>query len=123
MPNISQKATTHFEAAQLLYQHGYYRDAVSRAYYAMYTAVEDYVGFSLTGVWSHRGIRSAFAAKMVHSGIDRQEARALGQKFVEAFNARVDADYQRIPIPQDFADTILASSKAILDWIQKEMTT
>ena len=121
MPKLSRKAAEHVEAAQLLLQHGYYRDAVSRAYYAIYTAVEDYVGLAPTGAWSHRGIRSAFAAKLIDSGVDRSRARELGQKLVAAFDARGIADYHRDPITKEFANQILANAKSVLDWIEKEV--
>ena len=119
MANISSKATEHFESTQLLFQHGRYRDAVSRAYYAMYTAVEDYVGLSTTGTWNHRGIRGAFAVKMISDGVAPQQARELGRKLFDAFNARNGADYSRNPIDEDAAKQILGYAQEILDWIQK----
>jgi uncharacterized protein (UPF0332 family) len=121
MLNISIKTTEHFESAQLLFQHGRYRDSVSRAYYAVYTAVEDYVGLSPTGAWNHRSIRSAFAARLIREGVDRQKSRELGRKFVDAFNARIGADYSRKPTVEDSAKQILGYAQEILDWIQQEM--
>ncbi len=122
MPNISSKATEHFETAQLLLKHRRYRDSVSRAYYAMYTAVEDYVGLSSTGTWNHRGIRRAFAARMIREGVDRQKARELGQKLANALDARINADYYRPPMVQEFANQILIDAQEIFDWIEKEIT-
>ncbi len=118
---LSSKAIEHFETAQLLFQQGRYRDSVSRAYYAIYTAVEDYVGLSTTGGWNHRGLRGAFAAKMISEGIDRQQARELGRKFVDAFDARTGADYDRTPTVGDSAMRILGYAQEILDFIQQEM--
>ncbi len=121
MTNISSKATEHFESAQLLFQQGRYRDSVSRAYYAIYTAVEDYVGLSTTGTWTHRGIRGAFAAKMISRGVERQKTRELGQKLANALDARLGADYRRQPITQELANQTIADAQTILDWIEKEM--
>ncbi|MBI1924723.1 HEPN domain-containing protein [Candidatus Poribacteria bacterium] len=121
MSNISSKATEHFESTQLLFQQGRYRDSVSRAYYAIYTAVEDYVGLSTTGTWTHRGIRGAFTAKMIHAGVHPQHARELSRKFADAFDARISADYSRQPTAESAAKQILGYAQEILDWIQKEM--
>ncbi len=118
---IPDKATEHFESAQLLFQHGRYRDSVSRAYYTVYTAVEDYVGLLPTGPWSHRSIRGAFTAKLISDGVSRSQARELGRKFVESFDARLEADYNRMPITESLASRMLANAQVIFDWIEKEV--
>ena len=118
---LSSKTMEHFETAQLLIQQGRYRDSVSRTYYAIYTAVEDYVGLSTTGAWNHRGLRRAFAAKMISEGIDRQQARELGRKYFDAFNARIGADYDRRQTFEDSAMQFLGYAQEILDFIQQEM--
>ena len=122
MLNVSNKATEHFQSAQLLFQHNRYRDSVSRAYYAMYTAVEDYVGLSTTGTWNHRGIRRAFAARLTSKGISRQTARDLGRRIFEGLNTRLAADYKRQPISQNVASQTLADAQMVINWIEKEMT-
>ena len=119
MSNVSSKAREHFQSAQLLFQNNCYRDSVSRAYYAMYTAVEDYVGLSTTGTWNHRGIRRVFAAQLISEGVDRPTARDFGKRIFEGLNARLAADYRRQSISQDIATQTLADAQAVITWIER----
>ena len=87
----------------------------------MYTAVEDYVGLSPIGPWSHRGLRKEFAAKMNSSGVNRQIARSLGNQLAEGLNGRLAADYRRKPATQSDVRKTLTSAETLLNWIEKEM--
>src|SRR5262249_59192291 len=50
------KAQEHLTSADLLHQHGQYRDAVSRAYYASFSAMYALVGEPPRGSWEHPGL-------------------------------------------------------------------
>ena len=50
-----------------------------------------------------------------------QQARELSRKFVDAFDARTGADYDRTPTVGDSAMRILGYAQEILDFIQQEM--
>ena len=51
------KAKAHLEAAELPYQQSYYRDAVSRAYYAAFSAMQAFTGAPPRERWEHPGLR------------------------------------------------------------------
>ena len=57
--HMLDKAKAHLEAAELLYEQNHYRDAVSRAYYAAFSAMQAFVGAPPRGRWvkPYRGIR------------------------------------------------------------------
>jgi len=53
------KAKGHLEAAELLYQQSYYRDAMSRAYDAAFSAMQAFAGAPPRGRWEHPDLRDA----------------------------------------------------------------
>jgi len=115
----TQKGLDHFESAQLLQRHQRYRDAVSRAYYAIYTAVVNWVG---PGRWNHNSIRSAFAWKMRQQGIPGQRARYLNRQFLDALLARTAADYDLDEVTLADVQRIMNTAQTILTFLEQEVT-
>ena len=70
----------------------HYRDAVARAYYAMfYAAKAALLTVGVTGIRKHTGIVSFFAERFVKTGrIDRR----YGVILARALNDRIAADYE-----------------------------
>ncbi len=120
MPKLlTQKGLDHFESAQLLQRHQRYRDAVSRAYYAIYTEVVNWLG---GGAWNHRSIRSAFARKIHEKGIPNQQARHLNYRFVRALEARVAADYDLDEVTMENVEEIFEIAQTIFTFLEEEGT-
>jgi uncharacterized protein (UPF0332 family) len=118
---LSSKTREHFNAAELLLNNNFYRDAVSRAYYAVFTAVWDYVGDSATGEWNPRSIRQAFAERMHREGILRTESRQLSRVFQNLLEFRINADYSREPIPQTDVLEAINLTRGILQWVETRL--
>ena len=118
MPNLSKKGSEHFESAQLLQSHQRYRDAVSRAYYAIYTEVANWLG---GGKWNHRSIRRAFAQKMHEKGIPNQHARHLNNRFFRALEARVAADYSLDEVTTEIVEEIFEIAQTIFTFLEDEV--
>ncbi len=116
MLELTEKSSAHFESAQLLQRHQRYRDAVSRAYYAIFTEVVNWVG---PGHWGHRAIRSAFARKIHEQGIPGERARDLGKQFLRALEARLAADYDHGEVTEDDVERIMDIAQTIFTFLEE----
>jgi len=91
---VIDKAKAHLQAAQLLYQHLSYRDVVSRAYDAAFSAMQAFVGDPPRGRWEHPGLRGAFVTKLAERGLPIETCRQLRRRLRYLLDAREVADYR-----------------------------
>ena len=82
------------EAAELLYRQHHYRDAVSRAYYAAFSAMQAFVGEPPRGRWEHPGLRGAFVTKLAERGLPIDTCRELRKRLRYLLDVREVADYR-----------------------------
>jgi uncharacterized protein (UPF0332 family) len=78
------------EAAKTLFENGFYADAVSRAYYAMFFAARALLSERNIYPKTHRGLISQFALEFVKTSEFRKEIFYL---FTRAQEDREEADY------------------------------
>ena len=113
------KAEEHLRSAELLWQHGQYRDAVSRAYYASFSAMCALVGEPPRGRWEHPGLRGAFVQQLSVRGIPAAECRRLRRRLRSLHDARIDADYTIVAIDETTVQEALAIAREILEVVQR----
>jgi uncharacterized protein (UPF0332 family) len=113
------KAEEHLRSAESLWRHGQYRDAVSRAYYASFSAMGAFVGEPPRGRWEHPGLRGVFVQQLRVRGVPVAECRRLRQRLRSLHDARTDADYSTIAIDETTVQEALAIAREILAVIQR----
>ncbi len=83
-------AKERLDAAKTLYEAGEYKDAISRSYYAMFTAVRGLLAMDAVDFSKHAGVISYFQKEYIKSGrLERKYSRYL----TAAFQIRNNADY------------------------------
>ncbi|GAK57586.1 putative toxin-antitoxin system, antitoxin component [Candidatus Vecturithrix granuli] len=88
-----EQADEALEAAHILIEHGQYRSAVNRAYYAMFYSVLSLLVVSDSQTSKHSGAISLFDRDFVKTGtFDKAFSRWLH----EAFELRQESDYQEL---------------------------
>ncbi len=87
---ISQAEET-LEVAKELHAGGHYRDAVNRAYYAMFYCGLGLLATRELGSSKHSGLLSLFSLHFVKTGIFSKES---GRYLREAFELRQQCDYR-----------------------------
>jgi len=86
-----QKAQTHREAAKLLKEHNYLRDAITRFYYSAFSTMVAVCGPAPKGRWEHKGILKHFFKWCRENSIElSKEERELLSVF---YDIRRMADY------------------------------
>ena len=96
-----QRASETLNAARTLYDAGYYRESVSRAYYAMFYAVEAALLHSGHAVKTHRGTHILFNEYFVKTGLLPEK---IGIDLRRDFENRQAADYDLdLDIPEHIA--------------------
>ena len=113
------KAQEHLESANLLLQHGQYRDAVSRAYYTSFSAMYTLVGEPPQGRWEHPGLRGIFVQQLSIRGASVDTCRRLRQRLRLLHDARIDADYTTIAIDITTAQEALAIAREVLEIVRR----
>lgn len=85
-----ERAYNDLRFAQTLHKQGGYRQAISRAYYAIFAAAS--ASLLTQGITrkKHSGIESAFNQYLAHKGLVEQQLAVI---YRDAYNARQDADY------------------------------
>jgi len=86
-----RRAEKALRASKTLLADGELEDAVSRAYYAMYHAVQGLLGLHGLRVKSHKGALALFGQRIVKGGIMEER---FAQALHKAFNARQKGDYE-----------------------------
>jgi uncharacterized protein (UPF0332 family) len=97
---VLSKAENHLRSAEILWRHGQYRAAVSRAYYASFSAMCAFVGEPPRGRWEHPGLRGVFVQQLGVRGVPVTECRRLRQRLRSLHDARTDPDYTAIAIDE-----------------------
>jgi hypothetical protein len=85
------RANEALRAARLLLRGGELRDAVSRAYYAMFHAARAALHQKGVTAKTHKGIQLMFDTHIVKEGL---LSREYGEMFRTAFNLRQRCDYE-----------------------------
>ena len=111
------KARRSLDAAKLLLEHGFYDEAGSRAYYAMFDAgraalFQVRAPADADTSRTHAGLIAAFGLHVVKPGfIPGDIGRTLGQ----AQQVRLIADYKGDPIEREDAERLLGVASRFLD--------
>ena len=113
------KAAEHLRSAELLWRHGQYRDAVSRAYYASFAAMCVFVGEPPHGRWEHPGLRGVFVPQLSGRGVPATECHRLRQRLRSLHDARTDADYTTVAVDATTVQEALAIVRDILEIVQR----
>jgi uncharacterized protein (UPF0332 family) len=112
-----EKAVEGLRAAEKLFQDGYYEDAVSRAYYAMYHAAR--AALSIVNVFpkTHEGVVAEFGRKFVLTGIFEKE---LGKNLAHAKAARETYEYTiATTVLKPEAEAILRNAQDFVKTVKK----
>jgi uncharacterized protein (UPF0332 family) len=114
--NLIEKAISKLESAEYLYDGGYFEDAASRAYYAMYYGARALLALKDIYPKTHSGLISKFGLQYVKEGyLDVIHGRAIAQ----AKDIRESADYGvGIEISEEEAKDVIENAKSFLDKVQ-----
>lgn len=116
------EAKAHLEAAELLYQQPHYRDTVSRASYAAFSAMQAFVGDPPRGRGEHPGRRGAFVAEWAERGLPMDMCRALRKSLRYLPDAREVADYREDTVDVSTSVDALEIAREVLR-LAEEFTT
>jgi len=75
------KAREHLRAAQVSLEHGLYRDAISRAYYSVYSAAHSVLYLIGKSPRTHAGLRSSFSLLVREGIVEREYGRILSRLY------------------------------------------
>ncbi|WP_297480702.1 HEPN domain-containing protein [Thermococcus sp.] len=107
------------DAAELLLEKGFYRDALSRAYYAMFYAASALLRARGIITKSHRGVIAKFGLEFVTEGtIEKYYARALS--LAESLRERADYDATFRPGKEE-AEELVEDARAFVERIEKAL--
>jgi len=112
-----EKAVERLRVAEKLFQDGYYEDAVSRAYYAMYHAAR--AALSTVNVFpkTHEGVVTEFGRKFVLTGIFEKQ---LGKNLAHAKAARETYEYTvATTVLKSEAEAILQNAQDFVETVKK----
>jgi uncharacterized protein (UPF0332 family) len=84
-----EEAEKRIEASKILLGEGYYKDAVSRAYYSMYSASKALLSMKGIQTKTHEGLASKIGELAIKGVIEREYGRIL----TKAKDMRGTADY------------------------------
>ncbi|MGH7963955.1 MAG: HEPN domain-containing protein [Candidatus Binatia bacterium] len=111
------KAREHLGSAEMLFAQGRYRDAVSRAYYTVFSAMQASLGLPSKGKWEHPGLRGAFIRKLHTEGKTVEQCRELRKRLRFLHSAREDADYTVGSIDEQTAQEAIQLAQEILSLV------
>lgn len=103
------RAKEELEAAHSNLKNGFYRVAVTRAYYAMFHAASALLFRQGIIRRKHTGVISAFGENFVKTGLIEPE---YAKMLTQAFDSRLDSDYDlifsiaRIPVEEIVANAV-----------------
>ena len=113
---LMAKARSKLKTAQIDFDAGQYDDAVSRAYYAVHSAISAVLLDKGLAFSSHGQVIGAFNREFIKPGKLPKDFAAFLQ---ELFDARQESDYDPLPeINIDSARVHLANAKAIISAIE-----
>jgi uncharacterized protein (UPF0332 family) len=119
---VIDKARAHLQAAEILFQHRHYRDVVSRAYYAAFSAMQVVVGDPPAGRWEHPGVRGAFIRKLAERGMPIAACRELRKRLRYLLDAREVADYREEDVDERIAIDALEIAREALRVVEEYAT-
>jgi len=105
-----ERAVQKLAVAKRLFEDGFYADAVSRAYYAMFYAARALLSEKSVYPKTHRGVISQFGLKFVKEGKFEKEIFDL---FTRAQEDREEADYGL------FSEIVEKEAKKIIEGAEK----
>jgi len=107
------------DAAKILLERGFYRDAISRAYYAMFYAASALLRARGIVTKSHRGVIAEFGLEFVNTGVvEKYYAKALSL----AETSREKADYDPTYRPSEKeAESIVEDAEHFIERIEKAL--
>ena len=107
------------EAARVLLENGFYRDAISRAYYAMFYAASALLRAKGVVTKSHRGVIAKFGLEFVNRGIvEKYYAKALS--LAETSRERADYDPTYRPSEEE-AESIIEDAERFIERVEKAL--
>lgn len=110
------KAFERLKAAEKLFSEGYYEDAISRAYYAMYHAAKAALAAVNVHPKTHEGVVSEFGRRYVLAKVLPKE---LGKNLADAKAARETYEYTTsTAVNASEAETILLNAKAFVNAVK-----
>jgi uncharacterized protein (UPF0332 family) len=114
---LMERAYTKLEVAKSLFKQGFYSDAVSRAYYAMFYAARALLSEKNIYPKTHRGLISQFGLQIVKGGKFKKEIFDL---FARAQEDREEADYGLLSeIGEEEAKKIIEGAEEFLKECEK----
>ena len=116
--DLMQKAREFLEDAELLFNHGSYDSAVSRSYYAMFSAARALLLTKGINPHSHRGTLIMFRREFVKSGLFSKE---MGDALAKSESLREIGDYSPYPkkIPRDKAREVIEDTRKFIEEAEK----
>jgi len=112
-----EKAQDDLKVARALIEQVGYRQAISRAYYAVFAIASAALLVQQIARKKHSGVESAFNQFLVKPGLIEPEYAAIYQK---AFRARQEADYADISeFSESRARTVLSESERFVERIER----
>ena len=88
------RAKKSLKSAEVLLRHGFYEDAISRAYYAILHSAKASLIMNEINVESHRGVRRLFSQHLIKTGkIEDKYAKILSAEQDERLKADYDVVY------------------------------
>ena len=118
---LIQRAQRYLKSAELLLKDGDSESSVSRAYYAMFYAVEAALLTKGLSFSSHKGVISAFGEHFVKTDVFPRE---MGRELNRAFEKRQIGDYEyTFIISEDEAEQMLQSGKEFVNTIARWLDT
>ena len=107
------RAYQDLQAARSNLQQGFYRVAITRAYYAMFYAASALLASEGISRSKHSGVHAAFGERFVKGGlIEAEYAKILGY----AFDSRLDSDYDvEFVADQALAEDVLNDAERFVD--------
>jgi len=111
------KAFERLKVAERLFSEGYYEDAVSRAYYAMYHAAKAALATVNVFPKIHEGVVAEFGRRLVLSGFLPKE---LGKSLADVKAARETYEYNvTATVNRLEAETILSDAKVFVNKVKE----
>ena len=125
-PEIATLATYRLEQAdeslkstQILIEHGQYRSAVNRAYYAMFYGVLALLAVSDNQTSKHSGVISLFDRDFVKTG---KFDKAFSRWLHDAFELRQESDYQElVTVSCEQAQTMLEHAQTFVAGVKEQL--
>ena len=110
------QAEEELNAAQLLFDKEFYREAISRAYYCMFHAAQALLFVKKIMPKSHKGVIQKFGDEFVKPGLLEKK---MGQMLSQAESMRLKADYDvGILISKEECEEILDNCEVFLSQVK-----